>query len=125
VLTEQEILLIGMMTEGVHTPFLSDRDLAIENARYMVRSAKRVAEEWWPPKDGRIRERAGRVLQETIELLRRVADAGMFEAIRGAEFADTSRPPDGGHGLEGVVEIDDGYVNPFLDLWDHGRSVQP
>ena len=124
VLTEQEILLIGMMTEGIHTPFLSDRDLAIQNARYMVRTAKRVAGEWWPPKDGRIRERAGEVLEETIDLLKRVAKAGMFEAIRGAEFADTSRPPDGGHGLDGVVEIADDYFNPFLELWDHGRRVQ-
>jgi len=125
VLTEQEILLIGMMTEGIHTPFLSDRDLAIENARYMVRTAKRVAEEWWPPQDGRIRQRAYQVLGETLELLRRVEGVGMFEAIRAAEFADTSRPPDGGHGLDGVVPIEEGYLNPFLELWDHGRAVQP
>ncbi len=125
VLTEQEILLIGMMTEGIHTPFLSDRDLAIENARYMVRTAKRVAEEWWPPPDGRIRQRANQVLEETLELLRRVEEVGMFEAIRAAEFADTSRPPDGGHGLDGVVPIEEGYVNPFLELWNHGRNVQP
>jgi beta-lysine 5,6-aminomutase alpha subunit len=65
------------------------------------------------------------VLGETIDLLRRVAEVGMFEAIRGAEFADTSRPPDGGHGLDGVIEVEDGYVNPFLELWDNGRSVQP
>jgi beta-lysine 5,6-aminomutase alpha subunit len=125
VLTHQEILLIGMMTEGIHTPWLSDRDLAVENARYMVRTAKRVADEWWPPKDGRIRRRAMEVLGESVELLRRVEDVGMFEAIRAAEFADTSRPPDGGHGLDGVVEVDDDYFNPFLELWDHGRSVQP
>ena len=31
VMTDQSILLIGMMTEGIHTPFLSDRDLALEN----------------------------------------------------------------------------------------------
>jgi methylase of polypeptide subunit release factors len=52
----------------------------------------------------------------------RIADVGLFEAIRVAEFADTSRDPDGGHGLDGVVEIDDGYFNPFPELW--GR-VQP
>ncbi|MGH2677068.1 MAG: lysine 5,6-aminomutase subunit alpha [Actinomycetota bacterium] len=125
VLTEQEILLIGMMTEGIHTPFLSDRDLAVENAKYMVRTARRVADEWWPPKDGRIRARAMQVLQETVDILRRVEEVGMFEAIQAAEFADTSRPPDGGHGLDGVVEIADGYYNPFLELWDHGRNVQP
>ena len=125
VLTEQEILLIGMMTEGIHTPFLSDRDLAIENATYMVRTARHVADEWWPPRDGRIRARAMEVLEGAVAMLRRVEQSGMFEAIRAAEFADTSRPPDGGHGLDGVVPIEDGYLNPFLELWDHGRRVQP
>jgi beta-lysine 5,6-aminomutase alpha subunit len=125
VLTEQEILLIGMMTEGIHTPFLSDRDLAIENARYMVRTARNVAAEWWPPQDGRVRARADEVLGETLALLRRIEDAGLFEAIAAAEFADTSRLMDGGHGLDGVVRVEDGYVNPFLELWGHGRNVQP
>jgi hypothetical protein len=125
VLTEQEILLIGMMTEGIHTPFLSDRDLAVENAKYMVRTGRQVADEWWPPKDGRIRARAMQVLHETVDLLRRVEEVGMFEAIQAAEFADTSRPPDGGHGLDGVVPIAEDYFNPFLELWDHGRRVQP
>ncbi|MDQ4005229.1 MAG: lysine 5,6-aminomutase subunit alpha [Actinomycetota bacterium] len=125
VLTQQEILLIGMMTEGIHTPFLSDRDLAVQNASYMVRTARGVADEWWPPQDGRIRERAMEVLGEAVELLRRTADVGMFEAIRNAEFADTSRTPDGGHGLDGVIERADDYFNPFLELWDDGRNVQP
>jgi beta-lysine 5,6-aminomutase alpha subunit len=125
VLTEQEILLVGMMTEGIHTPFLSDRDLAIENARYMARTARNVAAEWWLPADGRMSARANEVLAQTLALLRRIEDKGLFEAIRGGEFADTSRPPDGGHGLDGVIPIEDGYVNPFLDLWDHGRRVQP
>jgi beta-lysine 5,6-aminomutase alpha subunit len=125
VLTQQEILLIGMMTEGIHTPFLSDRDLAVQNASYMVRTARGVADEWWPPQDGRIRERATTVLGEAVELLRRTADMGMFEAIRNAEFADTSRTPDGGHGLDGVIGRADDYFNPFLELWDHGRKVQP
>jgi beta-lysine 5,6-aminomutase alpha subunit len=123
VLTEQEILLVGMMTEGIHTPYLSDRDLAIENARYMVRTARNVAAEWWPPAEGRIRARANEVLAETLALLRRIEDDGLFEAIRAAEFADTSRSPEGGHGLDGVIPIEDGYVNPFLELW--GRHVQP
>jgi beta-lysine 5,6-aminomutase alpha subunit len=125
VLTGQEILLIGMMTEGIHTPFLSDRDLALENAAYMVRTARNVAEEWWPPAEGRIRARAGEVLRGAIELLHRTADAGLFAAIERAEFADTSRSPDGGHGLDGVIERAEDYFNPFLELWDHGRKVQP
>jgi beta-lysine 5,6-aminomutase alpha subunit len=122
VLTQQEILLIGMMTEGIHTPWLADRDLAIQNARYIVRTAGAMADEWWPPREGRVRARAVEVLDEAVELLRRIADVGLFEAIRAAEFADTSRDPEGGHGLDGVVEIEDGYFNPFLELWG---EVQP
>ncbi|HYZ11786.1 MAG TPA: lysine 5,6-aminomutase subunit alpha, partial [Actinomycetota bacterium] len=122
---EQEILLVGIMTEGIHTPFLSDRDLAIENARYTVRTARNVAAEWWPPPEGRIAARANEVLSEAVTLLRRVEERGLFESIRAAEFADTSRSPDGGHGLEGVVPIEEEYVNPFLELWDRGVAVQP
>jgi beta-lysine 5,6-aminomutase alpha subunit len=125
VLTEQEILLVGIMTEGIHTPFLSDRDMAIENARYMVRAARNVAAEWWPPHEGRIAARATEVLAETLTFLRRIEERGLFESISAAEFADTSRPPDGGHGLDGVAPIEDGYVNPFLELWGHGARAQP
>jgi beta-lysine 5,6-aminomutase alpha subunit len=121
VLTEQEILLIGMMTEGIHTPFLSDRDLAIQNARFMVRTARSVAAEWWPPHEGKIRARASEVLAETVEHLRRVEEQGLFRAIEAGEFADTSRPVDGGHGLDGVIEMDDDYFNPFLELWEPPR----
>ena len=121
VLTGQEILLIGMMTEGIHTPFLSDRDLAIQNARYMIRTARHVADEWWPPHEGRIRARARQVLEEAVEHLRRVESMGLFAAIEAGEFADTSRPVDGGHGLDGVVETDEEYFNPFLDLWEADR----
>src|SRR3954468_3021325 len=35
-LTGQSILLVGMMTEAVVTPWLSDRDLALQNVRYVL-----------------------------------------------------------------------------------------
>ena len=38
VLTDQRFLLLGMMTEAIHTPHMSDRALAIENARYIKRA---------------------------------------------------------------------------------------
>ena len=52
VMTGQSILLIGMMTEGIHTPFLSDRDLALENVRYVARAAGRLGESFRPPPGG-------------------------------------------------------------------------
>ncbi|NLA80943.1 MAG: D-lysine 5,6-aminomutase subunit alpha, partial [Chloroflexi bacterium] len=40
VTSHQRIHLLGMLTEAIHTPFLSDRALAIENARYIARAMK-------------------------------------------------------------------------------------
>ena len=42
-MTDQDILLVGMMTEAVVTPWLSDRDLAVQNVRYVVNAAGRLA----------------------------------------------------------------------------------
>ena len=36
VMTGQGILLVGMMTEAVVTPWLSDRDIALQNVRYVL-----------------------------------------------------------------------------------------
>ena len=58
VMTGQSILLVGMMTEGIHTPFLSDRDLALENVRYVARAAGRLGENFSAPA-GRLRPAAG------------------------------------------------------------------
>ena len=42
-LTQQGILLVGMMTEAVHTPWLSDRDLALQNVRYVFNATGAAA----------------------------------------------------------------------------------
>ena len=42
-LTGQGILLVGMMTEAVVTPWLSDRDLALQNVRYVLERRRRPA----------------------------------------------------------------------------------
>ena len=115
-LTGQDIILLGMMTEGVHTPFLSDRDLALENARYVFRGASTLAGELHFEPGGNVERRAAQVLEETRLMLRKVAEIGMFAAIEAGMFADTVRTRDGGRGLDGVVRRDIGYVNPITDL---------
>ena len=45
ILTDQKIHLLGMMTEAIHTPFLSDRFLAIQNAQYIFRTMKDLGSE--------------------------------------------------------------------------------
>src|SRR3954467_3251940 len=116
VMTEQSILLVGMMTEGIVTPFLSDRDLALENVRYVRDACAGLGEDFRPTPDGFIATRARQVLGEAVDLLERIADDGLFEAIGAGTFGVTRRPADGGRGLDGVVRQADGYVNPARDL---------
>jgi beta-lysine 5,6-aminomutase alpha subunit len=116
VMTDQSILLVGMMTEGIVTPFLSDRDLALENVRYVRNACAGLAEDFRPAPDGFVATRARQVLAESVELLERVADEGLFAAIADGTFGVTRRPVDGGRGANGVVAHADGYFNPATDL---------
>ncbi|HEX2058138.1 MAG TPA: lysine 5,6-aminomutase subunit alpha [Actinomycetota bacterium] len=115
-LTGQDIILLGMMTEGIHTPFLSDRDLALENASYVFGGASALAGEVRFEEGGAVERRAAQVLEECRQMLRKVSEIGMFEAIEAGMFADTVRTRDGGKGLDGVVARADDYFNPIFDL---------
>jgi beta-lysine 5,6-aminomutase alpha subunit len=112
VMTDQSIILIGMMTEGIHTPFLSDRDLALENVRYVRNAAGRLGESFVPSADGFVATRARAVLGESIGLLRRICGEGLLNSIADGTFGVTRRPPTGGRGLDGVFEKAPGYFNP-------------
>jgi beta-lysine 5,6-aminomutase alpha subunit len=114
-LTGQDIILLGMMTEGIHTPFLSDRDLALENARYVFGGAAGLAGDLRFEEGGAVERRAEQVLEECRQMLRKVSDIGMFAAIEAGMFADTVRTRDGGRGLDGVVAKDAEYANPVAD----------
>src|SRR4029453_18025941 len=106
-LTGQGILLVGMMTEAVVTPWLSDRDLALRNVRYVLNAAGNLAEDFAPPPGGFIDKRADTVLREAVDLLGRIADhtEGLLRALAAGSCALTKRPPDGVKGLDGVVEL--------------------
>jgi beta-lysine 5,6-aminomutase alpha subunit len=123
VMTDQSILLIGMMTEGIHTPFLSDRDLALENVRYVRQAAGRLSESFRPEPGGFIERRATEVLGEAVALLRKIDSDGLLTAIADGTFGVTRRPADRGRGLDGVIERADGYVNPAVDLLEAGRPA--
>ena len=117
-MTDQSIILIGMMTEGIHTPFLSDRDLALENIRYVRNAAGRLGESFLP--SAGVRARASQVLGESIALLQRIGTDGLLNAIADGTFGVTRRPPTGGRGLDGVFEKADGYFNPAAGLLSGG-----
>jgi beta-lysine 5,6-aminomutase alpha subunit len=122
-MTGQEILLVGMMTEGIHTPFLSDRDLALENVRYVLRAAGRLGENFQPPPGGLVARRARAVLADAVALLRRIRDQGLLAAIAEGTFGVTRRPPDGGRGLDGVIERAAGYWNPASEFLERGEPA--
>ncbi len=124
-MTDQSILLVGMMTEGIHTPFLSDRDLALENVRYVRSAAGRLGLSFTPSPF--VTQRAHQVLDEAVALLRRIEGEGLLNAIAAGTFGVTRRPPDGGRGLDGVIERAPGYCNPVSELLglDSGAGPGP
>ncbi|MGY1633239.1 lysine 5,6-aminomutase subunit alpha [Geodermatophilus sp. SYSU D01186] len=115
-LTGQGILLVGMMTEAVVTPWLSDRDLALRNVRYVLDAAGGLVEDFAPPRGGFIDRRAHTVLTEAVQLLEKIADEGLLQAIADGTFGITKRPPDRGKGLDGVVRLGADAYNPALEL---------
>jgi beta-lysine 5,6-aminomutase alpha subunit len=127
-LTGQGILLVGMMTEAVVTPWLSDRDLALQNVRYVLDAAGNLHEDFRPAPDGFIAQRARQVLRESIDLLEAIADhpaprsgAGLLEAIADGTFGLMKRPADGGKGLDGVARKSAAYYNPATELLEEER----
>jgi beta-lysine 5,6-aminomutase alpha subunit len=113
VMTKQTIHLCGMPTEAIHTPFLGDRALSLENARYVMGTARRLGDEIEFKRDGIVERRAQTVLAQAHVLLGRVAERGLMHAIEDRVFADVSRSPRGGRGLEGVFARSQQYWNPF------------
>jgi beta-lysine 5,6-aminomutase alpha subunit len=116
VLTGQGILLVGMMTEAVVTPWLSDRDIALQNVRYVLGACGNLHEDFAPPPGGFIQRRANQVLHEAISLLERIGEQGLLQAIAEGTFGIMKRPPTGGKGLSGVARTVEGYYNPATDL---------
>jgi len=119
--TNQGIQLLGMPTEAIHTPFMSDRYLSIENAKYIFGNMKSIGDEVEYKEGGIIKTRAKEVVEGAISLLERIEKEGLFTALEKGIFADVKRPRTGGKGLEGVVEKGPNYINPFIDIMKGGK----
>lgn len=120
--TGQGLQLLGMITEAVHTPFMSDRYLAIENAKYIFNNMKNIGDEVEFKTNGIIQLRAQKVLDDAYTLLSDIEKEGLFNALEKGLFADTKRSKTGGKGLAGVVEKKENYFNPFIDLMKGGQN---
>ena len=93
-----------MLTEAIHTPFMMDRFLAVDNARYVMNNMAAFYDDMEFREDGIVRTRAPEVLDQTMDFLAETEDTGLFDAIAQGHFADVKRPKDGGKGLEGLVK---------------------
>ncbi|WP_029451711.1 lysine 5,6-aminomutase subunit alpha [Clostridium algidicarnis] len=116
VLTNQKIHLLGMLTEAIHTPLMSDRALSIDNARYIFNSMEDLGDELEFKNGGKMEERANEVLSKSSELLSEIEGEGLFKTLEKGMFAGIKRPINGGKGLAGVSEKSKEYFNPFIDL---------
>ncbi|HOH89521.1 MAG TPA: lysine 5,6-aminomutase subunit alpha, partial [Bacillota bacterium] len=114
--TNQGIQLLGMMTEALHTPFMADRALSIENARYIFNNMRSIGDEVEFKEGGMIQSRAAEVLGKAAALLKEIAEEGLFATLEQGKFAGVKRSRTGGKGLDGVTEKDAKYINPFIEL---------
>lgn len=116
VISNQRIHLLGMLTEAIHTPFLADRALGIENARYIANSFADFGEDIEFREGGIMEQRAADVLDLAMDLLQTIRRDGLFRTLEEGKLAGIKRPFDGGKGLAGVVLKDEHYMNPFISL---------
>ncbi len=110
--SNQGILLLGVLTEAIHTPFMQDRYLGIANAKYVINNIADFSDEIEYKRGGIIRKRASEVLDKTICFLEEVKNIGLFDSIEGKMFAEVSRPKNGGKGFGGVIKKEIDYWNP-------------
>jgi len=116
-MTDQGMILLGMPTEAVHTPWLQDRSISIRDANYIQRATEGIQGEFGYRSDGFIAKFAQKVLDDTVKLLEKIHDMGVYKAIEKGIFADVKRTIDGGKGADGVFAVDrKKYLNPFFEL---------
>ena len=113
VMTDQSILLIGMMTEGIHHPVpVRPRPGPGERP---VRAARRRAAgrgRSGPSRTGSSPGGPGRCSARPSTCCGTIGSQGLLTAIAEGTFGVTKRPPDGGRGLDGVVERARGLLQP-------------
>ena len=121
-LTGQGILLVGMMTEAVVTPWLSDRDIALQNVRYVLGAAGSLHEDFVPAPGGFIQRRAAPGARRGgrpagADRRRHAAERDRRRHVRDHEAA---RRPRQGPGRRGRGTRTD-YYNPATEILEAAR----
>lgn len=124
VATGQSIQTIGVPTEGIFTPHIHDRVLALENVSYVGKAAAGLAEEIEFRAGGFIQLHAQEVLGAALEILEEVAEIGLLGAIGEGRFGDVSRHESDGRGAEGIVFKREDYFNPLTGVLGHAPVVR-
>jgi beta-lysine 5,6-aminomutase alpha subunit len=114
--TRQGIHLVGIPTEGIHTPHLHDKVIGIENTSYVFNAAQDMQDEIVFKPGGLIQTRAQDVLWKASEILRLIENIGLFNAIEQGFFGGVSRKRNEGRGMEGVFLKDKDYYNPVSEI---------
>lgn len=120
--SDQGIMLLGMMTEAIHTPHIQDRMLSAKNAKRIFNNARDLGMELSYKDGGIIQQRAQQVLAEAEQLLSEVVEDGLFSTFEQGKFAGITRQRDGGKGLDGVVLKGEKYFNPFMEIMLGGKE---
>jgi len=123
VMTNQRIHLLGMLTEAIHTPFMSDRAQALDSAKYIAHTMADMADEIEFKQGGIIQNRAAEVLEKACGLLATIEQNKLFPTLEQGIFAGIKRGRDAGKGLDGVVLKADGYFNPFIEMMLNNQGM--
>lgn len=113
--TDQAIVLLGMPTEAIHTPYVQDRYLSLESALHVRRVAGSLGRELRFQPNGQGVARARQLLAKTEESLTRIAEDGLWNSLASGAFSAIRRTTRGGRGYDGVFRKGQFYLNPFLD----------
>jgi len=122
IMTGQKIHLLGMLTEAIHTPFMSDRALAIDSANYVFNTMADLSDEIEFKDGGIMQSRAAEVLTKACDLLTQIEKNKLFATLEQGIFAGIKRGRDAGKGLDGVVLKAQGYFNPFIEMLKGGAK---
>jgi beta-lysine 5,6-aminomutase alpha subunit len=83
--------------------------------------AGNLHEDFVPAPGGFIQRRAHAVLGEAVELLERIVDDTLLNAIADGTFGIMKRPADRGKGLDGVAAHEPDYYNPVTSVLEGTR----
>jgi len=115
-ITGQKVHLLGMLTEAIHTPFMSDRAQALDSANYIFNTMADLGDEIEFKQGGIMQARVAEVLDKSVSLLGEIEQKKLFATLEQGIFAGIKRGRDAGKGLDGVTLKADGYFNPFIEL---------